>query len=289
LYCPSNNSTVLALTNGGIGASPGGNGTFHYSSVIPSLQVVTQTPSGLISNAVSYVDFVFSAPFDPNSASAADLVAQPPSGPALSNVTFSSVNLSTLRASFPQQTANGQYTVTLGPDINDLFGSPMPAPHNGAFTIVLPVIQGTVTNASGLPVAGVTLTSPGMTPAITDANGNYTLSFVSGTEFTVTPALDNSTILPSTRSYTNLTNSISGEDYLAVTTIAPTLSASLSGTNLNLAWFGFPTVTYQLYQATNLVDWLPSGPPFIGSNAVIQIPIPVGPDPQMFFRMEAGN
>jgi hypothetical protein len=289
LYCPSNNSTVLALTNGGIGASPGGNGTFHYSSVIPSLQVVTQTPSGLISNAVSYVDFVFSAPFDPNSASATDLIAQPPSGPALSNVTFSSVNLTTLRASFPQQTANGQYTITLGPDINDLFGSPMPAPHNGAFTIVLPVIQGTVTNASGLPVAGVTLTSPGMTPAITDANGNYTLSFVSGTEFTVTPALDNSTILPSTRSYTNLTNSISGEDYLAVTTIAPTLSASLSGTNLNLAWFGFPTVTYQLYQATNLVDWLPSGPPFIGSNAVIQIPIPVGPDPQMFFRMEAGN
>jgi hypothetical protein len=289
LYCPSNNSTVLALTNGGTGASPGGNGTFYYSSVIPSFQVVTQTPSGVISNAVSYVDFVLSAPFDPNSATATDIVVQPPSGPALTNVTLSSVDLTTLRASFPQQNTAGQYTLTLGPGINDLFGSPMQATHNGAFTIALPVIQGTVTNANGSPVAGVVITSSGLAPAVTDVNGNYALAFVPGTEFTVTPTLTNFSVLPGSRSYTNLAGSISGENYLVVTTIAPTLSASLSGTNLNLAWFGLPTVTYQLHQSTNLVDWLPFGLPLLGNNAILQVTLPISEDPQMFFKMEAGN
>jgi hypothetical protein len=289
LYCPSNNSTVLMLTNGGTGASPGGNGTFYYSGLIPSFQVVTQTPSGVISNAVSFVDFVLSAPFDPNSATAADIVVQPPFGPALTNVTLSAVDLTTLRASFPQQANNGQYTLTLGPDINDLLSSPMQATHNGAFTIVLPVIQGTVTNDNGSPVAGVVITSSGLTSAVTDVNGNYVLAFVPGTEFTVTPTLTNFSVLPGSRSYTNLAASISGENYLVVTTIAPTLSASLSGTNLNLTWFGLPTVMYQLHQSTNLVDWLPIGAPILGNNAVLQVPLPSSVDPQMFFRMEAGN
>jgi hypothetical protein len=48
-------------------------------------------------------------------------------------------------------------------------------------------------------------------------------------------------------------------------------------------------VTYQLHQSTNLVDWLPFGLPLLGNNAILQVTLPISEDPQMFFKMEAGN
>ena len=82
---------------------------------------------------------------------------------------------------------------------------------------------------------------------------------------------------------------MANQDYVVVTTIAPTLSCTAQGTNLVAGWFGLPGVTYQIYSSTNLVDWVPYGEPFAGSNAVVQIPLPIGGGPQEFFRVQAAN
>ncbi len=74
-----------------------------------------------------------------------------------------------------------------------------------------------------------------------------------------------------------------------VTTIAPNLAGGLSGTNLQMNWFGIPGVTYQLYYSTNLADWLPCGNPINGSNGVVEIPLPIEGDPMKFFKVSAKN
>jgi hypothetical protein len=84
-------------------------------------------------------------------------------------------------------------------------------------------------------------------------------------------------------------NSISNENFTAVTTIAPPVSASLTGTNLLLNWNGFSGVTYQLYSSTNLIDWLPYSNPMGGSNTLIEVQIPIDADPAMFFKVQANN
>jgi hypothetical protein len=121
------------------------------------------------------------------------------------------------------------------------------------------------------------------------SSGNYSLGFVPGSTFTVTPSLNGFMFVPGLRSYTNVTGSVSNENYLVVTTIAPSLEGGLSGTNLQMNWFGIPGVTYQLYSSTNLTDWLPYDTPIPGSNGVVEIPLPIESDPMKFFKVSAKN
>ena len=84
-------------------------------------------------------------------------------------------------------------------------------------------ISGTITSSrGGQPVAGVTVNSTGygwITSTTTDASGNYTLSLSAGTDAVVTPSKAGSSFLPPSRSYTNLTTSRTGEDFVAVSEI----------------------------------------------------------------------
>jgi hypothetical protein len=70
----------------------------------------------------------------------------------------------------------------------------------------------------------------------------------------------------------------------AVATIGPSLSGELQGTNFLASWHALPGITYRLYYSTNLVDWLPHGEPVVGSNSLMQIPLPLDGAPKKFFR-----
>ncbi len=54
-----------------------------------------------------------------------------------------------------------------------------------------------------------------------------------------------------------------------------------------VSWYAVSGVTYQIYNSTNLADWFPYGAALMGNNGVLQMPIPVGTDPVMYFRVQA--
>jgi len=217
------------------------------------------------------------------------LVQTPMSTLTEGDLTVSVIGLSTLPLSFPLQTTPGDYSVQVGPQILNLFGTAMSQTYTGSFTVVLPVIEGTVTDTNGQPVAGVTIQpSFGSAPS-TDAAGHYTLGFIPGLSISVTPSLGSLVFLPGMRTYTNATESVTGEDYLAVTSLAPAVTGGGSGTNLWLSWHGLPGVTYQAWWSTNLADWLPYGDPLPGTNGTLDLVIPMDADPQKFFRIGAVN
>jgi hypothetical protein len=191
---------------------------------------------------------------------------------------------------FPLQTAVGNYTLTVGPNINDLYGQPMGQAYTGSFTISLPVIQGTITDTNGQPVAGVLLQpTAGLSSTTTDTNGNYALGFTAGSSFTVTPSLGTLVFLPPSLSYSNISTSISNQNFLAFSSIAPVLAAAGNGTNLAINWQGLPGINYQVYSSPDLTNWLPYGSPFTGTNGPIQILVPIGGGPAQFFTVQASN
>jgi hypothetical protein len=191
--------------------------------------------------------------------------------------------------SFPTQNLPGNYQVEAGPDIQSLFGQPMSQVYTGAFTLLLPTISGTIFDTNGIPVAGVVLQPDGGLNGVTsDANGNYALGVPIGWNGSVSPALDPLILLPGSRSYTNVVASITNENYLAVTTVAPGITGGIDSTNLMLSWEGLAGVTYQLWSSTNLLDWTLHGGTLSGSNTY-QIPIPVDGEPAQFFRVQASH
>lgn len=98
--------------------------------------------------------------------------------------------------------------------------------------------------------------------------------------------------VPGSLSYTNLSGSISNQNYLAVATIAPAVASGRDGTNLFLKWTGLAGLTYQIFVSTDLVNWTPYAVPIAGVNGPMQILVPLDqPDnpPTWFFRVSATN
>jgi hypothetical protein len=75
----------------------------------------------------------------------------------------------------------------------------------------------------------------------------------------------------------------------AVAIVGPSLSGQLHGTNLVVSWNGLLGVTYRFYSSTNLADWLPYGEPVAGSNALMQILLPLEGASKKFFRVQVNN
>jgi hypothetical protein len=147
-----------------------------------------------------------------------------------------------------------------------------------------------ITGTNGQPVPGILIQPDGgLSTTTTDTNGNYALGILPGWSGTVVPSGGGFVFAPGSRVYTNLTASVSNQNYVAAITIAPVLSAGLEDTNLTMSWLGLSGVTYQLYSSTNLVDWLPYGDPFPGANGTMVLPVPINNDPARFFRVQAGN
>ena len=291
IYSPSNQFAGLPTVAGGFGANVGQTGTVWLATNFLGFQALSHSPVGVVSNTVSSVDLTFSDAVAAGSVAGADFALFTPAG-ALDAANFSAavVGLTTVRVSFPPQNLLGDYRLEVGPDIQDVLGQPMSQVYTGAFTVVLPTISGVVTNASGQPVAGVALQPSGvLTAVLTDTNGAYSLGVPPDWTGTVTPALGTNIFLPAALSYTNFAGSVTNQDFLMVETIAPVLRSALNGTNCFLNWSGIPGVTYQAWSSTNLVDWLPFGPPLSGTNGVMELWLPVTGKPLEFLRLKASN
>ncbi len=92
--------------------------------------------------------------------------------------------------------------------------------------------------------------------------------------------------MPAALTYSNVTASITGQNYLLVPTVAPKLASSVLD-NTWLIWTGVPGVAYQAYSSTNLIEWEPFGDPVPGTNALMKFAVPVGDQPALFLRLEA--
>jgi hypothetical protein len=82
---------------------------------------------------------------------------------------------------------------------------------------------------------------------------------------------------------------VSNQNYLAVSTIAPALALQVQTNTCVLNWYGLSGVTYQPFYSTNLMDWLPYDGALDGTNGAMQLLIPAGTAPIMFFRMGASD
>jgi hypothetical protein len=92
----------------------------------------------------------FNQPVDPGTFTNTDLVLTTPSGsiPA-SQITLASGGGSTWRIGFPTQTANGDYSLTVGPHVANLFGQEMAASYSGGFTVNFTTPTTTVSQTGG--------------------------------------------------------------------------------------------------------------------------------------------
>ncbi len=288
LYSHTDIFSGQASALGGEGYLNGAAGTVVNSNNVPPLQVLSNSPTGIVSNAVSSVTLYFNGAPNPNSVTAGIIITAPngPVSPSLVSMSTSSSYL----VSFPQQTAVGTYTVSVNTNVTDMYGGPLGQAYAGTFVISLPVIQGTITDTNGNPIPGVLIQSTaGFSPTTTDTNGTYALGFVPGTPFTVTPSLGALMFAPPSITYTNATNTIINQNYFAVTTTAATLSAVSNPTNVIISWQGLPGVTYQILSSPDLINWTPYGSPMIGSNAPVQVAVPQVMNPQQYFEVQSGN
>jgi hypothetical protein len=293
VYSPMNTFTGLMSVAGGDGAYAGEAGTIFAAGSFPGLEVVSQTPTGLVADAVSAVTLEFSEAVNPLSVSASDFKIYTPYGSlASSNLSWSLPGPATLRISFPPQNVPGNYRLEVGPLIEGFLAPRMSQVYTGAFTAVLPLLSGNVTDTNGQPVAGVLLQpSGGLMPVTTAANGHYSLGVPLGWNGSVTPAVDNFLFAPGSRSYAGVSADATNQNYLMVASLAASLQAGKSGPNLFLNWNGFAGVTYQVYWSTNLNDttWYPLDAPVAGTNGVMQLLIPISDEPEKYFRLNAQN
>ena len=291
VYSPMNTFTGLVSVAGGNGAFVGETGTIFTSGSLGSLEVISQTPNGVVSNLVTEILVNFSEPLAPGSVTPDDVVLRTPRETLPPpNWTLSMPAPGILRVNFGAQNVPGDYRIEVGPNLTSLFGTPMSQVYTGGFTVVLPTISGSVTDPIGQPVAGLRLYPDGsLLSAITDATGHYSLSVPANWSGTVTPALAGFIFAPGGRSYTNLSGDVINQNYQMIASLAPSLQIADNGTNLLLHWNAYAGVTYQVLVSTNLADWLPMDPPIVGTNGLMQLVLPISGEPQKFFRVTAQN
>ena len=291
IYSPAELFSGTVSAGGGDGFAPGENGTIYYSSSFAPLSVIAQTPNTSVTYAVSSVDLMFNTAIDPYSAISSGVTLTTPNG-ALNNgqVAVTALGGDGIRLTFPAQTAEGAYTFNLGAAVEGLYGQSLSPAYTGSFAISWPVIQGMVADAQTNPIVGVLLQPDGGLPgARTDAKGAYALKVVPSGNVTITPSLTNMSFVPGAQSYVNVTAPIAGQNYLAITSIAPTATIRSDANGPVMTWQTIAGVTYQAYSSTNMVDWTAYGPAYVGGAGPIDLALPTQGGPQMFFRIRASN
>jgi hypothetical protein len=291
IYSPANLFSGLVSAAGGDGFAGGEDGTIYYASTFQPLSVVGQTPNSVVTYPVSSIDLTFNDAINPNTLTHSNVTLFTPNGPLTNGqMLITATSAGGVRLSFPPQTAEGDYSLTLGSQIEGLYGQQLSDVYTGGFAISWPFIQGVVADAQNKPIAGVVLQPDGgLSPAQTDATGAYSLKVVPGGNVTIVPSFTNLVFVPGAQSYANVTAQLVGENYLAVTSIAPTASVRSDSNGSVLSWQTIPGVTYQPYSSTNLLDWVPYGAPILGSNGVAEVTLPGQDAAQMFFRIRASN
>ena len=233
IYSPSNGFAGTLSVRGGDGASRGGDGTTFLSSNLPVFRVVSHTPSGVVTNGLTAIELTFSSPVNAETFSSPDFTLTGPGG------TWTAISF---RVPSPVRDRidvipnvplpSGGYVFTVGPDIQDMFGQTLSQVYTGAFTLVYPVIQGTVTDTNGIPLAGITVSlNAGWSTSVTDSNGVYRLSFSPTIASTVSPTNSGMQFVPAARYFSDLSVSLTNQDFLAVTSLAPALAIKSGSAN----------------------------------------------------------
>jgi hypothetical protein len=288
IYTPVNAFGGVLNATGGAGASPGEAGSVYYGVTLPAPQVAAFSPVGTFTSAISRAEIAFNTPVNPYSVSAANIGLIAPGGVAVSNLASTPLSPYRYHVDFPAQTAQGTYLLTVGPQVTDLSGQPMSQVYTGSFTIAWAAVRGSITDTNGLPVADVVLQPDGGVPATaTDTNGNYVLGLPPAGTITVAASKAGFMFVPSSRIYSGVTSVISNENYLAVSTVAPTLTIQVQTNSYVLNWYGIPGVAYQALCSTNLMDWLPYQGVLPGTNGPLQVVVPVDTNATLFFRVDA--
>ncbi|HWI56083.1 MAG TPA: carboxypeptidase-like regulatory domain-containing protein, partial [Bacillota bacterium] len=291
LYTPTNSFTGSVSAAGGLGWSNGSTGSVFFATNFDLPVLVAQSPVGVVSNAISFIDLTFNNPVNPDAVWYPGFFLDTPIGTIPGAEVYAAAQgTSTLRFYLPLQTAVGDYTLRVSHALVwDIFGQSLAADYTNSFTIVLPLIEGRIFDTNGLPVPGVVVQPNPGSPATTDANGYYALGAPLGLSFSVTPAKTGLMFVPGTRYYTNVTGGSFSQDYLAVSTIAPVVQTDCGATNLVMNWLGISGVSYQPYASTNLVDWYPCSDLLLGTNGPMRLELPVGTEPCLFYRLGASN
>ncbi|MDE3067932.1 MAG: carboxypeptidase regulatory-like domain-containing protein [Verrucomicrobiota bacterium] len=150
------------------------------------------------------------------------------------------------------------------------------------------VISGSIVDTNGAPVAGAAVQAGGTNAAVSDAQGFYSVTVPLFWNGALAPSNGGSIFVPSLRTYSALAGDATNQNFVAASPGAFDLAGGqLQGSNLSFNWYGITGVVYQPLYSTNLVDWLPWGPPLTGSNAPLEVTLPVTGAPQLFFQLSA--
>lgn len=150
------------------------------------------------------------------------------------------------------------------------------------------LISGQVTGVTGAPVAGAVVRAGTSNAAVTDAKGLYSVTVPLFWNGALAPSDAGAVFIPASRNYSALASNATGQNFVAASPGSFDLAGGqLQGANLTVNWYGIAGVTYQPLCSTNLVDWQPWGGPLAGSNAPIELTMPVTGAPQLFVRLRA--
>jgi len=248
------------------------------------------SPTGSVNNTVSYIDFSFSDAVDPASISTSAFTLTTPAGTVDPyNFTASATSATSVRLTFPLQNTLGNYTVTASAPLAGILGQPLQN-FSGTFTVSIPTVTGSISYTNGLAVAGATLQPDGGLPAtLTDSNGNYSIPVPPGWTGGITPSLGQLLFVPGTLGLTNVTNSLTNQNFIAYQSLSPLMTSSFDGTNITLSWQYIPNVGYGVLDSSDLVNWSVysgAGYFFVGPNNQMQFIVPMDfTSPQLFYRL----
>jgi len=119
----------------------------------------------------------------------------------------------------------------------------------------------------------------GLFATTTDTNGNYVLGILPGWSGTVVAVGSGFVFAPGSRIYTNVTASISNQNYVAANHARARRVRRASSHQPDDDWFGISGVTYQLYFSSNLWTGCLNGDAFPGTNGPVALPVPTTGDP----------
>jgi methionine-rich copper-binding protein CopC len=107
-------------------------------------QIIDQTPAANTFGSVNTVEVTFNEPVNPDTFTADQVSLAGPQGPvAVDAVTpVKGSDNTQFDITFSDQTALGYYSLVIGPDIQDLNGTPMKSPYYGQFAILGPMVIG---------------------------------------------------------------------------------------------------------------------------------------------------
>jgi hypothetical protein len=297
------NQPIVSSGLSGDGSVPSENGrvgTVSFSTNLPPFQVVAMVPGGTF-HPFSNIVVRFNEGVYSNRIAASDISISTPQGMLPNDqISVRSAGGAVFVVGFPLQSAEGGYSLRVGPNIQDLYGRKMDQNANGVqgepadvftgnFSLGAQVnLSGRVSLTNGMPAENVAVRVDGIAAAVTDADGNYSLALPQGWSGTVAPWKTGCQFLPASRSYTSVLSDQSAQNYTLNTVFAPALRINVRGSDMHVQWASVAGVQYQVQTSEDLVTWLP-GPSVTGSGDVMTWTWDMASHPVLFVRIVANN